>query len=71
MYTTFEIKIAFHIRTWEDRKTFIRAVREAMQLLYTQAAMISEEAPSIELSVEDGRHGIRKLKVFNEIEKSS
>ena len=65
MFTEYEMKIAFHTKTWEDRKTFIRAVREAMQLLYTQGAMMSEEAPTMSFTVTDGKHGVRQLKIFN------
>lgn len=63
METEFQITLSFD--TADDRReAFIDAVRDAAQLLYTQAALLSSFRPVISITATDNRNGIVKIPVF-------
>ena len=64
MHTEYTLKFEFHTPSKEALATFVRACREAAQLLTTQAMLLSGEAPTITFTIENNEIGTKKLKIM-------
>lgn len=65
MHTEYTLKFEFHTPSKEALATFVRACREAAQVLSTQATLLGGEAPIISFIIENNEIGMKKLKIFN------
>ena len=65
MHTEYTMKFEFHTPNRQAFATFVQACRMAAQELSTQAMLLSGEAPTISLTVENNEIGTKQLKVFN------